>query len=351
MIIYADKQQYLPNLQLQLDQAEHQGCVEQYHLYEIKSLEDILPLDHNQKAMIDNTKRIRSHMAKKISQLNNLVGTIDKAHKAGDEKKILISFEKYKATKQMALKLKPVVDLVKKKVKKQEEIKEDIHLDNKNTLEEEKKKCCEESKKNSNSLFQFFQKHRGQKGQEVEEVKGKEQLSQKKKKKEKTTGDQGEQLLKPMKEAQWRLLEKNRQLVKEFRLVEGEDLLQNLRQMGRLQRKFSGTVQKGLEEVRLGRRKAVVFMGDSVRKSRNQVIDHACKHISARHPFRKEDNIDYDIDTEDQLEEELAEDLNEDDKEEEQEEEEEDNQSFLVPDGYLSADEQSEKNSWKANNN
>jgi hypothetical protein len=60
--------------------------------------------------------------------------------------------------------------------------------------------------------------------------------------------------------------------------------------------------------------------------------------------LRKEEGIDYEIDTEDQLEEEEAEDLNGEEEEDEEDEGDEAG-SFMVPDGYLSGDEQSEKDS------
>lgn len=49
--------------------------------------------------MIDNTKKSRSHTAKKIIQLNNLINCIEKSHKEEEEKKITSLFEKYKTSK------------------------------------------------------------------------------------------------------------------------------------------------------------------------------------------------------------------------------------------------------------
>ncbi len=70
-------------------------------------------------------------------------------------------------------------------------------------------------------------------------------------------------------------------------------------------------------------------------------MEQACKSINGRAPLRKEEGIDYEIDTEDELEEEEAEDINE--EEEEEEEEGDEAASFMVPDGYLSADEHSDR--------
>ena len=89
---------------------------------------------------------------------------------------------------------------------------------------------------------------------------------------------------------------------------------------------------------------SVIFIGESVRRVRNQTVEQACKNINGRAPLRKEEGIDYEIDTEDQLEEEEAEDLNGEEEEDEEDEGDEAG-SFMVPDGYLSGDEQSEKDS------
>ena len=68
-----------------------------------------------------------------------------------------------------------------------------------------------------------------------------------------------------------------------------------------------------------------IFIGESIKKNRNQIVNNQCKHISGNQPLKKEDDIDYDIETEEELEEEEAEDINnlDDDKEEDEEFEEE----------------------------
>ena len=111
IIMYSDKTQYLPNIQPFTNDPLILTQIQDYHIYEIKEIENILNLDDNLKSLIENTKRKRAHNAKKILFLNNLINIIDKSHKEEDEKKIVSYFDKYKQAKLALLKLKPIKEI------------------------------------------------------------------------------------------------------------------------------------------------------------------------------------------------------------------------------------------------
>ena len=66
--------------------------------------------------------------------------------------------------------------------------------------------------------------------------------------------------------------------------------------------------------------------------------------IDPRNPFKMDpDQVDYEMDSEDEIQEMNAENLEDVDDEEEEEEEEDEDDQFIVPDGYLSQGECSNK--------
>lgn len=92
-------------------------------------------------------------------------------------------------------------------------------------------------------------------------------------------------------------------------------------------------------------RKIFVNIQDSFRKIKGK-FDSGSAFVSARNPFTKDPQVDYDMDSEEEYENQFADNLDDEDAEDKEEEDDEDDEGddFIVPDGYLSSQEMNPSN-------